>query len=308
MKPAYLLLLLAAQTVWAASYIAMKIGLQSMPPLMVVFLRYFFVLCLFIPFWIWKGFPKVDIKLIIASLIVGGANFYGSPILQAHALKYTQATDVSFLILIEPMLTVLMAMLILKEKVSANLWKVLGLSMLGFVLISDIRISGHQEPLTKLRVFGNLLFFGSLFFEALCSVTGKYFTKKNKPWDAMGLLMACGVMFCMSLNANEIISFEYASISTKSWLAILFLSVGCSIFAYCTWYFVIEKVPVQFVALSLFLQPVVASILGYAFLDEVITLHTIAGGAIIVAALIWWQSIERVTAKRLAKKLENQLL
>ena len=308
MKLSYLLWLLAAQTVWAASYVAMKIGLQAMPPVMVVFLRYFIVLCLFVPFWLIKGFPKIDRKIFLASFFVGAANFYGSPILQTHALKYTQATDVSFLILIEPMLTVLMALLILKEKISNNLWKVLGLSMLGFFLISDIHFSEHQEPLTKLRFFGKMLFFCSIFFEALCSVTGKYFTKKNKPWNAMGLLMAAGVLFCFVTNPVEILSFDYSSVPLKSWVAILYLSLGCSIFAYCTWYIVIEKVPVQYVALSLFLQPVVASVLGYLFLDEVITANTILGGGVIVGALLWWQRLEKSSVARLDKKLEAQKL
>lgn len=305
MSVASLLWLLAAQTVWASSYFAMKIGLQGMPPSMVVFLRYFFVVAAFVPFWIIKGFPKIDQKLLVLSAIVGAANFYGSPMLQVHALKYTQATDVSFLILMEPMLTVLMALIILKERISSNLWKVLGLSMVGFVLISDIHFGdGEDQEFTQMRFFGNMLFFSSIFFEALCSVSGKYFTKKNKPWNAMGLLMAAGLIFCFCMHTKEIVNYDYKTIPMSSWMAILFLSLGCSIFAYCVWYIVIEKVPVQFVALSLFLQPVVASILGHFFMNEVITRNTLLGGAIIVCALLWWQRLEKSDIAKAELKLE----
>jgi|JI10StandDraft_1071094.scaffolds.fasta_scaffold366584_2 drug/metabolite transporter (DMT)-like permease len=303
-----LLLLIAAQTIWASSYVAMKLGLQGLTPPMVVFLRYFIVVICFIPYWLITGFPKIDRKILMASLVVGAANFYGSPILQVNALQYTQATDVSFLILIEPMLTMLMAFFILKEKISPNLWKVLGLSMLGFFLISDIRFVEDPEPLTKLRFFGNMLFFGSIFFEALCSVTGKYFTKKNKPWNAMGLLMTAGLLCCFSVHSHEIISYDYAAITNQTWAAILFLSLGCSIFAYCTWYIVIAKVPVQYVALSLFLQPVIGSILGFLFFKEIITLTTLLGGGIIVGSLVWWQRLERSTSSKLNKKLETAQL
>jgi drug/metabolite transporter (DMT)-like permease len=303
-----LLLLIAAQTIWASSYVAMKIGLESLTPALVVFLRYLLVVACFIPYWCITGFPKMDRKLLMASLIVGAANFYGSPILQVHALQYTQATDVSFLILIEPMLTVLMAFFILKEKISKNLWKVLILSMVGFFLISDIRLTGDSTQLTKLRFFGNMLFFGSIFFEALCSVTGKYFTKKNKPWNAMGVLMTSGLLCCFAIHSNEIISYNYTEIATKTWAAIVFLSLGCSIFAYCAWYIVIAKAPVQYVAVSLFLQPVIGSILGFIVFREVITLTTLLGGGIIVAALVWWQRLEQSTSNRLSKKLETAQL
>lgn len=304
MNSTSLLLLIVAQTIWASSYVAMKIALGVMPPELVVFLRYGMVVVCFLPYWIITGFPKVDRKLLIASFIVGAANFYGSPILQTHALRYTQATDVSFLILIEPMLTVLMAFFILKEKISGNLWKVLALSMVGFFLISDIRFNRSEQMASELRLLGNLLFFGSIFFEALCSVTGKYFTKKNKPWNAMGLLMASGLVLCFAVHSRSITTFDYSLVTANAWYALLFLSIGCSVFCYCAWYVVIEKVPVQFVALSLFLQPVVGSIMGYLFFKEVITIKTLLGGGIIVGALIWWQSMEKTTAAKLNKKLQ----
>lgn len=303
-----IILLIVAQAIWASSYIAMKISLESISPPMVVFLRYGMVVAMFIPYWIITGFPKMDRKLLVATFLVGAANFYGSPILQVNALRFTQATDVSFLILIEPMLTVLMAFFILKEKISSNLWKVLLLSMLGFFLISDIHLTGDIAPLTKLRLLGNLLFFGSIFCEALCSVTGKYFTKKNKPWNAMGALMTAGLILCFAAHSQEIVSYDYVAIPTKTWMALLFLSLGCSIFSYCAWYVVIAKVPVQYVALSLFLQPVIGSILGYLVLGEMITGTTLLGGAIIVGALVWWQRLERKTTTKLDKKLQTATL
>ena len=303
-----ILLLVIAQSIWASSYVAMKICLENLTPELVVFLRYGMVVVAFLPYWLITGFPKFDRKLLMASFIVGAANFYGSPILQTHALRYTQATDVSILILIEPMLTVLMAFFILKERISNHLWKVLALSMLGFFLVSDIDFSGKPEAASQLRFFGNVLFFGSIFFEALCSVTGKYFTKRNKPWNAMGLLMASGLLICFAVHSQSILTFDYASITGKTWIALLFLSIGCSIFCYCAWYVVIAKVPVQFVALSLFLQPVVGSIMGYLFFRETITAMTLIGGVVIVGALIWWQRLEKSTTTRLNKKISSEKL
>jgi drug/metabolite transporter (DMT)-like permease len=303
-----LFLLILAQTIWASSYVAMKICLEQLAPELIVFLRYGMVVAAFLPYWLITGFPKFDRKLLIASFIVGAANFYGSPILQTHALRYTQATDVSILILIEPMLTVLMAFFILKERISNHLWKVLALSMVGFFLISNIDFKGNPEATSKLRFFGNLLFFGSIFFEALCSVTGKYFTKKNKPWNAMGMLMTSGLVFCFAIHSQAILSFDYASITSRTWGALLFLSIGCSIFCYCVWYIVIAKVPVQYVALSLFLQPVVGSIMGYLFFKETITAMTLLGAGIIIGALVWWQRLEKSTAAKLDKKLQADAL
>jgi drug/metabolite transporter (DMT)-like permease len=116
--------------------------------------------------------------------------------------------------------------------------------------------------------------------------------------------MAAGMLLCFAIHSQEILHYDYVSIPMKTWGAILFLSLGCSIFAYCTWYVVIEKVPVQYVALSLFLQPVIGSVLGFLVFGEVITFNTVLGGGIIVSALVWWQRMEKTTAARLDKKLQ----
>jgi len=295
MKYKFWLILVLAQTIWASSYVVMKIALEGLPVPMVIFLRYGCVALFFVVVWLIKGLPKLNPKIILGSLLVGGLNFYGSQMLQLKGLEHTQAIDVSILILFEPMLTMLMAFVILKERISKHLWTVLIVSMLGFLLISDIHFQSNMINWSKARLYGNALFLSALFFEATCSVCGKFFTDQNTPFDAMGLLMFFGGACALVCHFSLITSYDYNSISLKTWMALVFLVLGCSVFAYTAWYYAISKVRVQFVALSLFLQPIVGSIMGYLVLGEHLSLRTFFGAMVIGVALIWWQSAQKST-------------
>ncbi|MCB1198792.1 MAG: DMT family transporter [Deltaproteobacteria bacterium] len=290
MKLQYWLLLIVAQTIWASSYVAMKISLSAMPYSMVIFLRYGTVALFFLGYWFITGFPRFTPKIVWGSLLIGFLNFYGSQFLQLHGLEKTQAIDVSILILFEPMLTVLMAYFILQERITKNLWIVLAISMLGFFVISDIHFQDRVLMWSKARVWGNLLFLSALIFEASCTVFGKVFTEENNAFNAMGLLMFFGGVGALLIHFPTVISFDYASISMRAWGALMFLAFGCSIFAYTAWYFAISKVRVQFVALSLFLQPIVGSLVGFLVLGEELSPRTFVGALIISIGLLWWQA------------------
>ena len=51
----------------------------------------------------------------------------------------------------------------------------------------------------------------------------------------------------------------------------------------------IKVVPVNHVALSLFFQPVVGTLIGYTFLGETIGAQSLIGAVLVVASLAWWQ-------------------
>ncbi len=301
MKPLYWLLLIVVQSIWASSYVAMKIMLAHMPYSMVIVMRYGSVALLFLLYWLVKGFPLMNRRIVLGSVLVGFLNFYLSQMFQLRGLEHTQAIDVSMLILFEPMITVFMAYIILKEQISKNLWIVLAVSMLGFFLISDLQWNPSQGTWSSLRLWGNALFLCSLLFEAICSVSGKALTRYNSPLDAMGLLMVFGGVGGLLLHAPTVVSFDYGRLPLKVWLAAAFLSLGCSIFCYTGWYYAISRIRVQYVALSLFLQPVVGTFLGYFILKEQASIKMLVGAGIISLGLLWWQNKRmKIQEKRVA--------
>jgi drug/metabolite transporter (DMT)-like permease len=139
------------------------------------------------------------------------------------------------------------------------------------------------------RLFGNLLFLGSLLSEAICSVSGKVYAVRYGAVHSMAVMMISAFLVGSAVNFGTIVDTPFAVVSLRAWLSVVGLGLGCSVLAYSIWYSVIRRAPLQQAALSLLLQPVLGSFLGWALLGESIGAGTLAGAGLIGASLLWWQ-------------------
>ena len=288
MKLKYWLWLFLIQSLWASSYIAMKVAVAELPVSGVVFLRYGIAGLGFILFWTFTGFPRLtwrDLALIIG---LGVVNFALSPVLQITGIQYTQAVDVSILISFEPIMTVLVAAMALRERPNRRTMLALAVATLGLLVLSGVSLSGDAGA-HQLRLLGNLLFLTALVFEGMVSVSGRALTARYRADHLIGAMMIAGFLAGTAVNGSSIAAIDFGAISGGVWAAVLFLGLGCSIFTYVVWFKVLRTVPVNRVALSLFVQPVVGSILGSLLLAEVVNRQTLAGALLICLSLIWWQ-------------------
>jgi drug/metabolite transporter (DMT)-like permease len=87
---------------------------------------------------------------------------------------------------------------------------------------------------------------------------------------------------------------ELSHLSTIGWIAIVFLSVGCSAFGYLVWYGALEHVEVSRVAALLYLEPFVTFAAAIVLLHEPISRIAIAGGLLVIASVMVMQYAPRV--------------
>ena len=140
------------------------------------------------------------------------------------------------------------------------------------------------------RLFGNSLFTISLLCEAAVTVGGARLASRYAPSHSVLGMKAAGFLAAAAFFSPVILSADLVAFSWKAWASVIYLAVLPSVFAYTAWYRVIKVVPVNHVALSLFVQPIVGSAIGYTFLGETIGYETAAGAFLVCASLAWWQS------------------
>ena len=76
-----------------------------------------------------------------------------------------------------------------------------------------------------------------------------------------------------------------AAFSTRSLVALAYLVVFGSWVAFTAYAWLLQNAPISKVATYAYVNPVVAIVLGWLVLDEVVTPMTLAGAAIIVASV-----------------------
>ena len=74
--------------------------------------------------------------------------------------------------------------------------------------------------------------------------------------------------------------------SARSWLALGYLTVVGSIVAFSAYGIAVRSLPTPTVATYAYVNPVIAVLLGSLILNERLTPTTIAGGALIVGAVV----------------------
>jgi drug/metabolite transporter (DMT)-like permease len=236
----------------------------------------------------WIGFPRFQRRDLLLVIVLGALDFALAPTLQVTSLLYTQAIDASILIALEPMMTVLVAAAALRERPSGPTIFALIAGTIGMLVLSGAG-SGAANPEASHRLLGNLMFTGSLLCESGVTVAGRTLAPRYPPAQLVFSMKFAGFLVASAVYAPTIASTNFAGITLRGWEAILYLAVLASVFGYTVWYRVIRVVPVSSVALSLFIQPLVGTILGYTLLGEQINLQTLGGALVVCVSLAWWQ-------------------
>ena len=289
MRPQYWLWLFVVQFFWTGSYVAMKWAGDEMPVGVVVFLRYGGASLGFLIGNLFNGPPRWHRSDLGLLALLGALTFALAPTLQIASLRYTQAIDVSIVIALEPMLTGLVAALLLKEHISRRTAFALAIGTAGIFLLSGVGLpsgEGWAAP----RLLGNLMFFASLLFEVAVTISGRRLGYRYRPSDAVQAMMLAGFATAAVVYAGSIAAMDFGAPSMRAWGSVVYLALGPSIFSYTLWYRILREVPANRVALSLFFQPLIGTFLGYFLLGEMIGWETVVGGGLVVGGLAWWQA------------------
>jgi drug/metabolite transporter (DMT)-like permease len=110
----------------------------------------------------------------------------------------------------------------------------------------------------------------------------------SQPSVASGMeMLAGGVLLAVAgLAAGEGGEVHFSHVSTESWLALAYLVVVGSIVAFSAFHWLLHNAPMHIVSTYAYVNPVVAVLLGAAFLGEPMTLRTLAAGLAIVASVV----------------------
>jgi drug/metabolite transporter (DMT)-like permease len=103
--------------------------------------------------------------------------------------------------------------------------------------------------------------------------------------SAMQLLTGGGVLLVLAAATGEFGSLRLSAVSGRSWLALGYLIVIGSIVAFSAYVIAVRMLPTTTVATYAYVNPVIAVLLGTMILNEQVSPAMLGGGALIVAAV-----------------------
>ncbi|MBQ3642243.1 DMT family transporter [bacterium] len=267
---AYLSIAIAV-ILYGTTLTATKICLQyyTMPQLMAF--RMIISALLFLPFifTVYKEIKieKRDIWLILLMMLCEPCLYF---IFETNALKYTTSGQAGIVSSLEPVILVIGARIILKEKFVRIVYLGLFISIIGSVLLSIFSDASETAPNPLL---GNFLELIAIILTDTCVITTKYLMDRYPPFFLAGIAVIGGAIFFILLNLFSHGSFAFAT--NTSILIVLYLGI-LTIVAYALYNFAICTLSASKFSPFLFVLPIAAVFFGWFFLGETINAKQLA--------------------------------
>lgn len=229
---------------------------------------------------------------IIGFLILGAVAVAGSVFL-AWGEKLSTASNGSLIALTVPIITAVLASLILNEKMTLVRWASLGIALAGVLILSDIDWR-HLGLTSSTFLLGNILILLACTANSLYNVFCKEMLSRFTPLEVLictyvlGLILTLPLLIWVEpLSLASIHSYEL-----RTWVSVL----GASIFSFglgmLLWAVVLTRIDVSQASVSIYLLPFFGVLLSALTLHERITSTMAVGGLVTLAGTMLMTTLE----------------
>ncbi len=280
-------LLILANIAWASSYVAAKIVLRETSVIMMNALRMGTATLLLLPLLFmqrtrfkltWRDLPQLALLAVVGFVI--------NKVFEYEGLSLTTASDVALLITSESIFTATLSWLLLRERFKLLTMLALLLGFGGVYLIIERSIVPNiPAGGGALRILGDVLVVLALTFEAFYTVRGKALLVKHSPLLVTSAAITGSMVFWIPLASWQFIALGWHPLSLLGWLGIGWLAVMSTVIAYLAWFQGLANVDGSAAASTLFIQPLLGTVLAIVILHEQLSPMTIVGGLLIVASV-----------------------
>lgn len=263
-------LLIFASLTWAGSFIAVRLIYEQVPPIVLGFLRFVVatpvMFCLLIGLKKRLFLPRKELPKLIVLGLTGVTFLY---IFQFIGVSLTTASTGGVLINTNVLFIALFSALFLHE--SFSLKKTMGIiiSFMGVVLVVIGQMTNELMVFDQRFLIGCLLIILSAVCWAMYSLVGKSLLKTYDSVTVTTNAFLLGTLFYLPFVVPDVFSVVH-TLSVQGIIAILYLGLFCSVFAYLAWYQALSHLEAAQSAVFLNFIPLFTILLSF-FIGEIPT-------------------------------------
>ena len=276
----------AVYLIWGSTYLAIRVGVESFPPLLLAGSRHLIFGLLFYPLLRWKtgirptwaNWRTVTVTGFLLLFVGNGGVCVAEQTVPSGVTALLVATVSLWMVLIDwlrpggvrPVARVLIGLL---------------LGFAGLALLVGPKDLGGSA---RINPVGVAILVVASFAWACGSLYSKHGQMPSSPLlgAAMQSLTGGTVLWIVGWLSGEMHSLHLAAVSTRSWVAMGYLVFCGSMIGFTAYIYILKHSTATRVATYAFVNPVVALFLGWLVLGESITLRTILAAAVILAAVL----------------------
>ncbi len=304
--------LLIVWVVWGSTYLAIRVGVETMPPLLMAAARNLVAGLVMFPLALFPARLRGAFSRLLPSSLVPRSSVQSAPRpFGSHGHRPTRGEWAGCAV-VGVLLLVANGVVGVGEKTvpsglaallvaTVPLWLLgidaglnharlglaqlagLALGLAGVALLSGLGGGAHGTS-----VSGVIVILAAAAAWALGTIMARRVTIPSSPALASGMQLLCGgaALLILGAAAGEFSSLRLGQVSARSWLALAYLIVMGSIVAFSAYGIAVRALPTATVATYAYVNPVIAVLLGALILNERLTPAMIGGGVLIVSAVV----------------------
>ena len=276
----------AVYVIWGSTYLAMRVGIETIPPLMLAGLRHITVGVLFYPLLRWKAgcrpsathWKTAAVTGVLLMFVGNGGVCWAEQVVPSGITALLVSMVSLWLVIVDwlrpgghrPVPKVLLGLF-------------LGIG--GIVLLVGPAHLGGSE---RVDLRGVAVLVVACFAWACGSLYSKHGGMPSSPLlgVAMQGLVGGPVLLLAGAFSGEFHRFHFAAVTWRSWIALAYLIVFGSCIGFTSYLYILQKSTAARVATYALVNPVVALILGWFVADETISLRTVVATIVILTAVV----------------------
>jgi drug/metabolite transporter (DMT)-like permease len=277
--------LLVIYVVWGSTYLAIRWGLETIPPFTMAGTRYLVAGSVLLAWVKLRGAPRVTLRDLGPAFLTGGLMLLCGNGGVVWAEQRIASGLAALLVAVEPLFIVLLQATLPQERRRPSARALVGVvfGVAGVVLLVGPLRGGERVDLAGA---GAVLF--AAFAWALGSLLSRHLAPPASPLQATALQMLAGgvLLGCASGAAGEWARFSPALVSGRSLAAVAYLVVFGSLVAFTAYVWLLRVTSPALVSTYAFVNPIVAVFLGWLLAREEVGVRTLVAAAVIVGAVV----------------------
>jgi len=279
--------------IWGSTYLLNKIAVTELPPFMLAAIRFIIAGLLIFMICRFMGISIAISKKQLLNTTIAGFLFlsFGNGVV-VWALKYVDTGLAALEISAQPLVVLLLMLIFQGKKIQPMSMAGVFLGIVGiYLLVSQKQILSQENSILGMVM---ILFcmiswgYGSLFV-GKADLPKNYFVNTGYQMLSGGILL---IGFSLAFNEPWSSPVEW---SPKVLYTMILLIVFGSIVAFTSFNYLLQMVSPEKVATSTYVNPIIALLLGWYFLNEEITLQSVLAAAILLTGVYFINSKKKLT-------------
>ena len=269
--------------IWGSTWLAIRIGLESIPPIFSAGLRFTLAsIFIFILMQIRGIKLQTDKTSIIHYLVMGFFSFVVPFALVYWAEQFVPSGMAAVLFAVYPFFVVIFSYFSI-SKDSIDIYKISGV-VLGFVGIVIIFSDSFGGDITDYLLGMISIVISGIMQAEIVVLIKKYGHHLNSlSMNFIPMLIAGFSMLFIGLVLEDLTNF---SLKLNAALSIIYLGFFGSVVTFTSYYWLLKKINIVILSLMAFITPIVALILGFFVYDEQLSTRHFIGSSLVLIGLL----------------------